>query len=124
MKKTWITLLAFSFLTALVAPAALSASTEVDAKTARKEVVKKTALNLKSLQKDLNFTARVKKKMSADTPIDFQTEPDRWMWFWIFSWGIAAILSIIFYSSAFWLPSLFWLAGTVFLIIWLVQKFS
>lgn len=57
---------------------------------------------------------------------------DKWFWFWIIGWGAGIVLSILAAATvtgggfgALWLlASLAWLAGSIALIVWLVQKFS
>ena len=57
---------------------------------------------------------------------------DKWFWYWIIGWGAAIVFSIlaaaIFTTTGFGifgvLSLLFGLAGTISLVIWLVQKFS
>jgi hypothetical protein len=122
--KSVLTLLAFIMLATCIAPSAALASQKVSLSTARTALVKKTAEKAKSFKKDSAFLAKFKFK-NAEAPIDFQSEPDKWMWFWIFAWGLAIVTSFLFFTGgAGFIPSLFYLAGLVFLIIWLVQKFS
>jgi hypothetical protein len=65
-----------------------------------------------------------KKKSQGGEKVDFKSEPDKWMWFWIFGWGAAIVFSIIGFGvpGFYWLGYLCGLAGTVCLIIWLLKK--
>jgi len=77
--------------------------------------------------------AKMQKRFAKNggTKVDFQDPVNKWMWFWIFGWAAGLLLSIIGLAAigggfgVFWLlGSLFWLFGTVSLIIWLVKKFG
>ena len=76
-------------------------------------------------KKVAKFQKRMAKKMADGQKVDFQTEPDKWMWFWIFGWGAGFLL----YSFGYFIAAPFWylgylcmLAGTVCLIVWLLKK--
>ena len=67
--------------------------------------------------------------------IDFQDPVNKWMWFWIFGWGAALVLSIVgaatvatgsvgSFGLIYLLASLCGLFGTISLVVWLVKKFS
>ncbi len=47
---------------------------------------------------------------------------DKWFWFAIIGWGAAILLT--FSISTWYLSSLFWLAGTVCAVLWIVKKFA
>jgi hypothetical protein len=72
--------------------------------------------------------AKLQKRFAKDgAKVDFQDPVNKWMWFWLFGWGIGLILQTLFWGGVFsgglWaLSGLFWLAGTVCLIIWLLKK--
>ena len=90
---------------------------------------KKTAWVMKILERKM---AKSKKDIGGlDDPVD------KWFWYWLFGWGGALVLSILFWSlagsgagfySGTWLifgllSTLRWIGGTVALIIWLINKF-
>ena len=142
--KNLITLLCFSLCLivannsfAVVAPSAplTNAQTELNDQ-APKKMTKKQLRQQKKLRK---IQKRMKKMQAKGQDVDFSDPVDKWMWFWIFGWGAAIVLSIvasaIVVGTAFtggfgfgallflvaWLAGLF---GTVSLIIWLVKKFA
>jgi hypothetical protein len=133
--RTFITCLVL-VLIALVAPVAtMQASTEVSAAESRamliNKVVEKKAdflmeksVNSKSMKRALKMAKFL--GLGDGNKVDFQTEPDKWMWFWIFGWGLAIILSIlgVFIPFIYWIGYLCGLAGTVCLVIWLLKKFG
>ena len=123
--KSVLTLLAFCVLATCIAPQIAFASQKVSLKVARTALVKKAKDQVKSFQEESRSFSK-NKNNNAPAPIDFHSEPDKWMWFWIFAWGIALVTSWMYAGGIGlgFIPSIFWLAGTVFLIIWLVQKFS
>ncbi len=119
---------------AVVAPAApvTNAQTEIS-NDVTKELTKKEQKKLKKLQK------RLDKMQAKGQDVDFSDPVQKWMWFWIFGWSAAILLSIIgavvavggALSGGFGIGAILvllgWLAGlfgTVSLIIWLVKKFS
>jgi Flp pilus assembly protein TadB len=76
-------------------------------------------------KKIAKFQKRLAKKMADGQKVDFKTEPDKWMWFWLFGWGAGFLLYSFgwFVAAPFWyLGYLCMLAGTVCLIIWLLKK--
>ncbi len=88
---------------------------------------KKMAKKVAKLQRKLEkFQKRIAKMTSID--IDLQDPVDKWMWYWILGWALGLALSIVFAITSvtpiLWLSSLAWLAGTIFLIVWLVKKFG
>lgn len=110
------------------------ASTAVSAKETRKEVIKKVVegqgdllVEKMSDSKTLKKATRLAKllgKGDAGDKVDFETEPDRWMWFWLLGWGAGLALSIMGFFIPFigYLGYLCWLAGSVCLVIWLLKK--
>ena len=88
------------------------------------------------LKKEFKMQKRLSKfeKFFKKAGIDLQDPVNKWMWFWIFGWGAAIVLSIIgaiaitSLSTGFgiWylLASLCGLFGSVSLVIWIVKKFS
>jgi len=74
------------------------------------------------------WTAKLKKKLAA---VDLNDPVKKWMWFWIFGWGAALILSILAVSIASGgiagggilslVSGIAGLFGTISLIIWLVK---
>jgi hypothetical protein len=110
------------------------ASTAVSAKETRKEVIKKVVggqgdqlVAQMSNSKTLKKATRLAKFLGvrdANDKVDFQAEPDRWMWFWLLGWGVGLALSIMSFFIPFigYLAYLCWLAGTVCLVIWLLKK--
>ena len=68
-----------------------------------------------------------KKSEDENIRIDLRDHTEKWMWYWIIGWAMGALITIpavILSSSLISLTaSLFFVAGTVCLIIWLVKKF-
>ncbi len=68
------------------------------------------------------------KKRFAGEKVDFKTEPDRWMWYWLAGWAIGLALTIVgipligtvglLFTS---IAGLFWAAGSICGIIWLLK---
>lgn len=62
--------------------------------------------------------------------VDFTDPVDKWLWFAIFGWGAAILLSIILsiapwgFWTVGWLISIVGLAATVCFVIWLLKKFG
>jgi hypothetical protein len=76
------------------------------------------------------FISKKMEKKAKKKGVDFQDDTEKWLWFAIFGWGAAIILSIII-SAAFttfwtlgWLIPLVSLAAFVCFVIWLVKKFG
>ena len=91
-------------------------------------------LSAKATKKQARLEKRIAKmqKRAAAQDIDFSDDTQKWMWFWIFGWALAAVLPIVgliiggvggvaIFSV---LAGLLGLFGTVSLVIWLVKKFS
>ena len=94
-----------------------------------KELKKQT----KALKKEQRRAKRAAKyqKFMGKQGVDFADPVEKWMWFWIFSWGGALIFTLIAAPISggaawfFWfISTLLWIFGTVALVIWLVNKFS
>lgn len=121
-------------LTLIFSYTAVSASNAVSAKESRQELVKKVIdqkgdvlmekMTDSKMMKKATKLAKFFGKRFGDDKVDFQTEPDKWMWFWLAGWAIGLLLSIMGYFIPFiWiLSSLFWLAGSICLIIWILKK--
>jgi Flp pilus assembly protein TadB len=128
MKQVRFTLLMVfgAFLFLQPAQAAIMTRTETT------EVVQKRNDELKKefkIQKKMNKLQKFLKKFK----IDMSDSTEKWMWFWIFGWAAAIILTVVSAASVttlsgfgiLWLlASLCWLFGSVSLIVWLVKKFS
>ncbi len=62
--------------------------------------------------------------------IDLQDPVEKWLWFAIFGWGAAILLSIILAAAPWsfwtlgWIIPLAGLFGTISFIIWLIKKFA
>ncbi len=92
-------------------------------------------VNKKQLRKQKRLERRInrlekhlsKKSKSENIRIDLRDHTEKWMWYWIMGWALGALITIpavITGSSLISLTaSLFFLAGAVCLIIWLVKKF-
>jgi hypothetical protein len=66
---------------------------------------------------------RTYNKTGNYAPIDFKDPVDKWLWFWIFGWGLGIVF--LFIPVFGWiLSSLFFLFGSISLIVWLVKKFA
>ncbi len=95
-------------------------------------------LTKKELRQQKRMEKRLKKMQKKG--IDFSDPVDKWMWYWIFGWGTALLLSIIgtfvfagtytlgagfgIGGILFLLSSLAGLFGSVSLVIWLIKKFG
>jgi Flp pilus assembly protein TadB len=121
-------IIAFAFF----APIQLSASTAVSAKESREVIIKKVMEQKETVLTEKLASSKLMKKakrlsqfFGKGEQIDLKSEPDKWMWFWIFGWSAAILLSImsVFTFGAFaYLGWLCGVAGTVCLIIWLLKK--
>jgi Flp pilus assembly protein TadB len=104
-------------------------------RTESTEVVEKQNKELKKefkVQKKMNKLQKILKKFK----IDLSDSTEKWMWFWIFGWAAAIILSIVAVATVsttasvtgfgllYLLATLCGLFGSISLIIWLVKKFS
>jgi hypothetical protein len=117
-------------LTLIFSYSTVGATNAVSAAESRMELVKKiqdqngdAVLDKVANTKMMKIAKKASKlfgKRFADEKVDFQTEPDRWMWFWIFGWVIGFVL--FFVPFIFYLGWLFWTAGTVCLVIWILKK--
>ena len=113
------------------------ASSEVSAKEARQGVIQKVIDGQADLmiekmteskmgKKAEKMTKKMFKKFGGDSKVDFKSEPERWMWFWLAGWA----LGVLFYIAAWivwplwYLGALCWLGGTICLVIWLLKKFE
>ena len=80
-----------------------------------------------------------KRAKKGKSGIDFSDPVNKWMWFWIFAWGGALLLTIIasavatggVFTGGFGfayllalLGYLLWLGGAVCLVIWLIKMFG
>ena len=75
-----------------------------EVKKVSKRLEKKVTKLLKKLQK---------------AAIDLDDPVDKWMWFWLLSWGASIVIGILLSG---WLARLLFAAGTIFLIIWLIRR--
>jgi len=121
---------------AVVGPAApvLDENTELNEKVIPQEMTKKELRQQKKIKK---FQKKLQKMQDKGQGVDFSDPVNKWMWFWIFGWGLALLLSIlvpiIFLSGGTGIGGAVGLAaaigliglfGTVSLIIWLIKKFA
>lgn len=100
------------------------ASAKVLAK-ADKQLLKEEKQQIRAEKRMAWFSTLISKKMakSHNKALGGLNDPvDKWFWFWIIGWGAAILLT--FSISTWYLSSLFWLAGTVCGIIWIVKKFA
>ena len=79
-------------------------------------------VSLKLIQLKMKRQLRIHEAINSFDDIDFRDPVDKWMWFWIFAWGIGLV--ILFLPGVWVLSSLFFLVGLICLIVWLVKKFS
>lgn len=116
---------------AFFAPIQLSASTAVSAKESREVIVKKVIEQKEIILTEKLASSKLMKKakrlsqfFGKGDKVDFESEPDRWMWFWIFGWAAAIVLSVmgVFFLPIAYLGWLCGVAGTVCLVIWLLKK--
>ena len=79
-------------------------------------------------QKRIAFVQRIMAKKMAKNAIDFKDPVNKWLWFAIFGFGAALLLTILVgstYSGGIAiLASLAWLFGAVAFVIWLVKKYG
>lgn len=85
-----------------------------------------TTLSKKDAKKQARLEKRIAKieKKSAAQDIDFRDNTEKWMWFWISGWVLAALLRLIGGLGLTILAGALGLFGTISLIIWLVKVFS
>jgi hypothetical protein len=104
-----------------------------------------SAATIEKQNNDLKKEFKAQKRMAKlerlfkKAGVDFKDPVNKWMWFWIFGWGAAIVLSVIATAAAvggafsggfgIWyaLALIGWAAGlfgTISLVIWLVKKFS
>lgn len=103
------------------------------AKASSQAMTKAEVKEIKKEQRKVERIERIQKKLQK-YGVDFSDPVNKWMWYWIFAWGAAIVVSILAWgvlSSSVGgfgilglLSSLLWLAGTVSLVIWLVKKFG
>ena len=91
------------------------------------ELTDKQAKKLDKFEKRIaKKMEKMKAKSSAD--VDFNDPVDKWMWFWIFAWGLglAAFLVASIALSGFFgfVGSALMVFGFIALVLWLVKKFS
>ena len=115
-----IVILLFAF----IAPCSAVHKAPKDIGIERSKLDKKKAAKLdkklQKLQKKMENKI-AKKSANADGGVDFSDPVDKWMWFWIFGWGLAILLGLVGLGTLGWIVGV---AGTVALILWLVKKFS
>ena len=95
-------------------------------------------LTKKELRQQKRMEKRMEKRLKKmqKKGVDFNDPVDKWMWFWIFGWGISLLIYILAYALVFGtfsyglytilnlIGALAGLFGTVSLVIWLVKKFG
>jgi len=99
--------------------------------TQKAESIKLSDKQAKKMQKLEKRIEKRLKKIEAKTDnadVDFEDPVDKWMWFWIFGWGLALAAGFV---SIFILPGLFGFISATFavfgfvsLVIWLVKMFG
>lgn len=125
-------------LVGLAQPVSVSASAAISTKEARQGIFQKwkeqyahqanvSAADQGQVTK-LQKVKMVAKKRFAGEKVDFKTEPDRWMWYWLAGWAIGLALTIVgipligtvglLFTS---IAGLFWAAGSICGIIWLLK---
>ncbi|MEZ4919540.1 MAG: hypothetical protein R2792_10610 [Saprospiraceae bacterium] len=131
--KLFLAVLSFALLAPVASQAAVASTEAPQAAIERSEVKKEKKLfseaKMAKMEKKL---AKKMKKINkilgkSGNSVDFNDPVDKWMWFWIFGWGGAILISVlsVFTGGFLWyLSYLLWTAGTVCLIIWLVKKFG
>lgn len=100
---------------------------------ASQAMTKAEVKEIKKEQRKVERIERIQKELQK-YGVDFSDPVNKWMWYWIFAWGAAIVVSILAWGilsstvSGFGilglLSSLLWLAGTISLVIWLVKKFG
>ena len=125
---------------AVVPPTESEKANETKTEILSKKEIKKQARQEKRMERHQKRMAKIQEWLNnKGLDIDLQDPVEKWMWFWIFSWGAGLILGIIaaasitggIYSGSFGIAALLgtigwlcWLAGLAFLVIWLVKKFG
>jgi hypothetical protein len=108
------------------------ASTEVSASETREVLIKKIADQKGDALVEKMSNSKMAKKMAKFAKffskdggkIDFQSEPDKWLWYGVFG----LIGGILFYGIGYavyplwFLGYLLWLAGVICIIIWFLKK--
>jgi hypothetical protein len=92
---------------------------------ADKQLLKAEKQQYKAEKRVAWFSKVINKKMakSQNKALGGLDDPiDKWFWFAIIGWGAAILLT--FSISTWYLSSLFWLAGTVCAVLWIVKKFA
>ena len=123
-----LAIVAFAFM----APVTANAATSVDAKESRELIVKKlmdqkttAAFDHIGQSKMMKKAIRMAKWFGlGDEKVDFQSEPDKWLWYGVFGWVIGTVLWIFgWFILPFWyLGYLCWTLGTVCFIVWFLKK--
>lgn len=110
---------------------------ETTATTASTKTDKQTKKQLKRQERFEKRMAKFEAKMEKKG-VDFSDPVDKWLWFAIFGWGAAIVLTILIYAIGFGgfgagfgfvaifalLSWLAWLFGGISFIVWLVKKLS
>jgi len=98
---------------------------ETTATTASTKVDKQTKKQLKRQERFEKRMAKFQAKMEKKG-VDFSDPVDKWLWFAIFGWGAAIVLTILSYAIAIFalLSWLAWSFGGVSFIVWLIKKLS
>jgi hypothetical protein len=105
-------------ITAVESKTLTKAETKAIQKLERKEVRQ---------QKRIAMVQKMMGKNMAKKAIDFQDPVNKWLWFAIFGFGIAIVLSILVSAGGWglwWLAYLAGIFGTVAFVIWLLKKFG
>jgi hypothetical protein len=138
MNTTTLYLVFAGLLIGFLSPVSVSASSAISTKEARQGIFQKlkdqyvgqeatTFSEQGSVSKIQKAKLFVKKRFAGDK-VDFQTEPDRWMWYWLAGWAIGLALTIVGIPLAGTvgllltsIAGLFWAAGSICGIIWLLK---
>lgn len=92
------------------------------------ELTDKQAKKMQKLEKRIE--KRIKKlEVKADkAEVDFDDPVEKWMWFWIFSWGLglaALLVAQIVLDGLFgFIAGALFIFGFVALVLWLVKTFA
>ena len=84
------------------------------------------------LKKEFKAEKRMAKfqKLFKKAGVDFSDPVNKWLWYGIFACGAAIVLSILWQAGSVGfgllgaLSSLLWIAGLIFLVVWVVKKFT
>ena len=92
------------------------------------ELSDKQTKRMQKLEKRLEKRIKKMEAKADKADVDFDDPVDKWMWFWIFSWGLAlaaGFVSLFALSGLFgFISAAFAVFGFIALVLWLVKRFG